>query len=185
MKTSGAQSRRRALGPPRPGRARSLTLAVLGAACLVAALSACGNWITVHDAGQLGLTVDRAGQPVVAVVTCAKATPVIEMSEGRKKSDPDSKVNVSRGHWEARRAVAGVEKLALTAPGDAWKTKSSPGPLESDRLFLVDGGTLEDDNASLGGVSFRVGDLASLSPDKVQVNGKIMSWSAFAADKCQ
>lgn len=139
----------------------------------------------MHDAGQMGLTVDAAGQPVVAVVTCSRATPEIVMFEGRKKSDPGSKENVSRGHWVARRALSGVTTLALTAPGENWKTTSSPGPLESDRLFIVNGGTLEDDNASLGGVNFRTGDLATLSPDKVQVYGKTKSWSAFGAYKCR
>jgi hypothetical protein len=152
---------------------------------LVAGLAGCGNWITVHDAGEMGITVNAAGQPVVAILTCSKSTPVITMSEGRKKSDPGSKVNVSRGHWEARRAFAGVEKLALTAPGEGWKTKSGPGPIESDRLFIVNGGTLEDKNASLGGVNFRTGELAALSPDQVRVNGNIKPLSSFAAYKCR
>jgi hypothetical protein len=159
-------------------------VAVLSATCLAASLSACGNWITVHDAGQIGITVDTAGRPVVAVMTCSKATPVIEMAEGRKKSDPDNKANVSRGSWQARRAFNGVERLALAAPGGNWKTTSSPGRLESDRLFVVDGGTREDSNGSLGGVSFRTADLAALTPDKVQVNGKIKSWNAFGAYQC-
>jgi hypothetical protein len=159
-------------------------MAVLTAGCLAASLSACGNWITVHDAGQIGITVDTAGQPVVAVMTCSKATPVIEMSEGRKKSDPDNKVSVSRGSWQARRAFTGVEKLALTAPSSSWKATGSPGRLESDRLFVVDGGTREDSNGSLGGVSFRTGDLAALSPDTVRVNGKIKSLNAFGAYQC-
>jgi hypothetical protein len=170
------QSRRR--------RATSAAVAVLSTACLAAVLSACGNWITVTDAGQLGITVDAAGQPVVAVVTCSTARPQITLSEGRKKSDPDTKVNVQRGSWEARRAFSGVATLALTAPGENWKPTSSSRPLEPGRLFIVDGGTLEDDNASLGGVSFRTEDLAKLSPDQVQVNGKIKPLSAFGAYQC-
>jgi hypothetical protein len=160
-------------------------MTVLAAACLAVGLSGCGNWLTVTDAGQLGITVDSAGAPVVAVVTCAEATPVIGMFEGRKKSDPDSKTNVQRGRWVARRAVLGVSTLALAAPGEIWRTTSSPGPLEPGRLFIVDGGTVEDDHAYLGGVSFRARDLATLSPDKVAVNGKIKSLTEFGSYQCR
>jgi hypothetical protein len=177
--------------PPQPShhqsrrrRATGAAVAALSTACLAVVLSACGNWITVTDAGQLGITVDAAGQPVVAVVTCSSARPQITLSEGRKKSDPDTKENVQRGSWEARRAFSGFAKLPVTAPGKNWKTTSSSGALEPGPLFVVDGGTVEDDNASLGGVSFRTEDLAELSPDQVQVNGKIKSLSAFGAYQC-
>jgi hypothetical protein len=93
---------------------------------LAAALSACGNLISVTDAGQIGITVDRAGQPVIAVMTCAKATPWIELGEGRKASDPENKVSAERGSWKARNSFAGVEKLALAAPGGNWTTTRSP-----------------------------------------------------------
>jgi hypothetical protein len=159
-------------------------MALIPLACVVA-LSACGNVIPeVTDAGQLGLTVDAAGQPVIAVVTCAKSTAAVDMFEGRMASDPDNKENVARGDWRARRAFAGVQKLSLTTPGDAWKTSSSPGRLEPGKLFVVEGRTIEVDYSSLGGAQFRTRDLAKLSPDRVEVNGKPMSWSAFAAYKC-
>jgi hypothetical protein len=173
-----------ARSPRRHGRKTSATLAVLSAACLTVGLSGCGNWITVNNAGHMGLTVDATGRPVVAVMTCSKATPMVSMDEGRKKSDAETAENVSRGSWQARHAYAGVEKLALTAPGALWKTTSNSGPLEHGTLFVVDGGTLEDDNASLGGVMFHVEDLGTLSPDVVEVDGKITSWRSFAAYKC-
>jgi hypothetical protein len=166
----------------RPRATRSAT--ALSAASLALALSGCGNWISVTDAGQMGLTVDSAGRPVVAVMTCDTATPVIEMSEGRKPSDPDNAVNVPHGSWRARHAYAGVQKLALEAPGPAWRTTSRSGGLEPGTLFVVDGATVEDDNASLGGVSFHVRDLARLSPDAVQVNGRSTSWRAFGSYHC-
>jgi hypothetical protein len=166
------------------GATAVLSTAVLSA-CVALGLSGCGNWISVTEAGQMGLTVDDAGRPVVAVMTCDKATPVVEMSEGRKKSDPDNAENVQRGGWQARHKYVGVERLALETPGPVWRTTTSgPGRLEPGTLFIVDGGTLEDDNASLGGVTFRVPDLARLSPDTVQVNGKTTSWRAFGAHHC-
>jgi hypothetical protein len=160
-------------------------LAVLAAACIVG-LSGCGNWIPdVTDSGQMGLTVDAAGQPVIAVMTCLKTTVAVDMFEGRKKSDPEDKVSVDRGHWVARRAFAGVQKLSIVAPDDGWKTKLGPGQLEPDIHFYLEGRTTEIEYSSLGGTGFRIRDLAKLSPDKVEVNGKPMSWSAFAAYKCQ
>jgi len=153
--------------------------------CLALGLSGCGNWITVTDAGQVGLTVDGAGQPVLAVMTCDTARPVIELVEGRRKADPDNKPNVQRGSWEARRGFSHVQKLALTAPGDDWKTTRSPGPLEPGRLFVVVAGTVEDENASLAGVSFRTQDLARLSPDQVLVDGKVESLRTFGAYECR
>ena len=151
---------------------------------LAVCLSGCGNWISVTYAGQLGLTVDAAGRPVVAVFTCSKARPVINMAEGRKKSDPASKVNVERGTWQARRGFSGVQLLALTAPGQNWTPRSGPGRLQPGTLFIVEGGTVEVKDASLGGVDFRTKDLATLSPDEVQVNGKIESWHAFGSYQC-
>lgn len=106
------------------------------------------------------------------------------MAEGRKKSDPGSKVNVNRGTWQARRGFSGVEKLALTAPAENWKPRSGPGPLQPGTLFVIDGGTVEVKDASLGGVDFQTKDIARLSPDEVLVNGKVESWRAFGAHKC-
>ena len=159
--------------------------AILSAVCIVA-LSACGNWIPdVTDSGQMGLSVDAAGQPVIAVMTCTKSTVAVDMFEGRKKSDPEDKVSVERGDWTARRPFAGVQKLSITAPGDGWKTKTAPGQLEPDIHFYAEGRTTEVEYSSLKGVGFRTRDLARLSPDRVEVNGKPMSWSTFAAYKCQ
>lgn len=177
-------ARRRVPHLDRRRRATKGATAVLSAACVAFGLTGCGNWISVTDAGQMGLTVDAAGRPVVAVMTCGKATPVIEMSEGRKKSDPDNAENVQRGSWQARHRYAGVEKLALETPGPVWRTTSSPGRLEPGTLFIVDGGTLEDDDASLGGVTFHMSDLARLSPDTVQVDGRTTSWRAFGSHRC-
>jgi hypothetical protein len=185
MRMSGVQPRPRWATFPRRQRfiaRRAGALASLS--CLVIGVSACGNWISVTYAGQVGITVDQAGQPVIAVMTCSKATPVIEMSEGRKKSDPDHTPNVQRGGWKARRAFAGVDKIALAAPGENWVTTRDPGALELDRLFVVDGGTIEDKTASLGGVSFHRQDLARLSPNQVQVDGKVESLTTFGAYQC-
>jgi hypothetical protein len=159
-------------------------MVVVSVACVVG-LSACGNMIPdVTDSGQMGLTVDATGQPVIAVFTCSKTTAAVDMFEGRKPSDPEDKVSVDRGSWVARRAFAGVQKLAITAPGQDWKTDSGPGTLESGTQFVLEGRTTEVEYSSLGGVDFRTRDLAKLSPDRVEVNGKPMSWSAFAAYKC-
>jgi hypothetical protein len=159
-------------------------MAVVSAACIVG-LSACGNAIPeVTDSGQMGLTVDATGQPVIAVFTCTKTTAAVDMFEGRKRSDPQDKVSVDRGSWVARRAFAGVQRLAITAPGDDWKTDRGPGVLEPGTQFVLEGRTTEVEYSSLGGVGFRTRDLAKLSPDRVEVNGKPMSWRAFAAYKC-
>lgn len=168
----------------RHSRARTAA-ALMPLSLVVVGVSACGNLITVHDAGRVGITVDSAGHPVIAVMTCAKATPVIEMAEGRKPSDPDTKTNVQRGTWQARQEFAGVEMIALDKPGEIWTMKRNPGTLEADRLFVVDGGTTEDDNASLAGVSFRIPDLAQLTPNQVQVDGKVESISTFGSYRCE
>lgn len=181
MKKSGCNF---AHGPDRRRRGARGGLATLAAGCLLATLTGCGNVIEVHDAGQLGLTVDGVGHPVVAVMLCAKGHPLVGMYEGRKQTDPASKENVERGHWQSRRGFSGVGKLAITDPDTTWRTTQRLAPLESDRLFLVDGGTTEDDNASLGGINFHTSDLATLTPGQVRVNGKITSWSAFAAYRC-
>lgn len=163
---------------------RTGAAAVAWLSLLVAGLSACGNWISVTDAGRVGITVDAAGQPVIAVVTCSESTPVIGMAEGRDASDPDTEPNVERGRWRAREAFTGVATLPLADPGENWVTARRPGALETDRLFVVDGGTVEDEHASLGGVSFRIADLARLSPGEVRVEGNVEPLSTFRAYRC-
>jgi hypothetical protein len=159
--------------------------AVVSLSLLVAGLPACGNLISVTDAGRVGITVDAAGNPVIAVMTCTGSTPVIDLAEGRNESDPDTEPNVERGEWRARRAFAGVRTFLIADAGKDWVTARGPGTLETGKLFVVDGGTVEDEHASLGGVSFRITDLGRLSPGQVQVEGKVQPLSAFGAYRCQ
>jgi hypothetical protein len=100
-----------------PRRTRTAAAAVASLGLLLTSLSACGNWISVTDAGRVGITVDPAGQPVIAVMTCARSTPVIGMAEGRNESDPDTEPNVERGRWRAQRAFTGVETFPVAGPG--------------------------------------------------------------------
>jgi hypothetical protein len=164
---------------------RAPALAVLG---LLLGLGACGfgNSITVHDRGQVGVTVDGAGRPVLAVMTCRPVTPVITLSEGRGPSDPDDRPNVDRGRWQARGPFAGVRLLPLTAPTDLWRrTGAEPGPLEAGRLFVAGGGTTDDQDADLTQVSFTGADLAALAPGQVRTGeGTVRSMADFGAHRC-
>ena len=168
-----------------PRRTGTDAAAVVWLSLLVAGLSACGNWISVTDAGRVGITVDAARHPVIAVMTCGESTPVIGMAEGRNESDPDTEPNVERGRWRAHKSFAGVQTFPLADPGENWVTVRRPGTLETDKLFVVEAGTVEDEHASLGGVSFRIADLARLSPGQVQVEGNVESLSTFGAYQCQ
>jgi hypothetical protein len=167
-----------------PRRTGTGTAAVAWLSLLVAGLSACGNWISVTDAGRVGITVDPARRPVIVVMTCGESTPVIGMAEGRNESDPDTEPNVERGQWRARQAFAGVQTFPLADPGANWVTVRRPEALETDTLFVVEGGTVEDEHASLGGVSFRIADLARLSPGQVQVEGKVEPLGTFGTYQC-
>jgi hypothetical protein len=167
-----------------PRRTGTGAAAVGRLSLLVAGLAACGNWISVTDAGRVGITVDAAKHPVIAVMTCGRSTPVIGMAEGRHESDPDTEPNVERGQWRAREAFIGVQTFPLADPGQNWVTIRRPGALETDNLFVVEGGTVEDQHASLGGVSFRIADLARLSPGQVQVEGRLESLSTFGTYQC-
>src|SRR5690242_15191114 len=161
-----------------PARCRT-GAAVAWLSLLVGGLSACGNWISVTDAGRLGITVDAAGHPVLAVLTCRESTPVIGMAEGRKPSDPDTRPNVERGRWKARKAFSGVATFPVADARENWETVRGPGPLEAGKLFVVDGGTAEDEHASLGAVSFHDADLTHLRPGQVRVDGKVEPLSTF------
>jgi hypothetical protein len=159
---------------------------VLVTAVCVVGLFACGNVIPdVTDAGQMGLTVDATGRPVVAVFTCSKTTVAVDMFEGRAKNDPGTKPSVRRGDWVALRPFAGVQKLSIMAPAGNWKTNSGPGRLESTTHFYLEGRTTEVEYSSLGGTGFVTRDLTRLSPDRVEVEGRPMPWSTFAAYRCR
>ena len=163
---------------------RPRLVAGLLALAVVAGTSACGNAITVHHAGRLGITVDQRHRPVVAVISCDRATPVINLAEGRRASDPDTRPNTERGAWKARTGFAGVQQFPLAAPGDGWVTELDPGTLEPDRLFIVYGGTVEDEDASLAQVSFRLQDLTTLSPGQIRTEGKVEPLATFSAYRC-
>jgi hypothetical protein len=47
-----------------------------------------------------------------------------------------------------------------------------PTALEPNRLFILTGGTADDEKTYLRQASFRVGDLAQLSPDRIEIEGK-------------
>jgi hypothetical protein len=78
-----------------------------------------------------------------------------------------------------------VRNIALKKPEEGWLTTRDPGSLESDRLFIVGGGTVEDKYANLTPVDFRTPDLTRLSPDQVLVNGKVEPISAFGDYRCR
>ncbi len=158
--------------------------AALALSLLAVGMSACGNAITVHHAGQVGITVDQSGQPVIAVMVCAKATPFVLLAEGRKESDPDTKENVQRGSWQARSGFSGVRMISLVDPSEDWVIRREPGKLQSERLFVVDGGTQEDDDAALIPVSFRLSDLSGLSQDQVRVGEKVEPLTTFGSYRC-
>lgn len=178
-----------------PGHGRSVQLdrgrrartggATVSAVVLALAVSGCGNWITAHETGRVGITVDPAGSPVIAVLTCERSTPVVLMHEGRSESLADDEPNVQRGQWRAREPFTGVRTFSIADPGDQWRTDSTPGALEDDRLFIVDGGAVEDEDASLGGVTFRAEDLAAVTSDQVLVReGDLESLGAFGDYEC-
>ena len=160
-------------------------VAVVSTACLALSLSGCGNWIEgFTEAGRLGITVDGAGQPVIAIMTCSKVRPVISMYEGRKRSEPKAQrtchaaagrrekpSRASRSSRSWRRASTGNRRAVL---GRSRQTGSS-----SWRALSVD-----DELASVGVSSFRTRDLAALTTDEVRVHGKIMSWSTSGAYQC-
>ncbi len=150
---------------------------------LVLAASGCGNAAVVHDAGQLGITVDAAGRPVIAVMSCAKATVWVNLSEGRQESQPGDQPNVQRASWRSRSSFAGVRTLALTGDGN-WSSTGKAGSLQPDQLLVLGGGTAEDDDASLTPVSFRVSDLTGMSPDQVRIEGKTESLAGFGTHRC-
>lgn len=160
----------------------ALTTAAACAAGLV--LTGCFNAITVTDAGRLGVTVDASGAPVLLVMLCEKSRPYVQLVEGRKGSDPESKANVERGEWSTDTTYRGVQKLTLAAPEAMWTTTKSPGALASDVLLIADGGTAEDDTASLVPVDFTPADLATLRPGQVLAGGKTVSLDAFGSYRC-
>ena len=169
----------------RPGR-----LVRLGSALglSVTVLTACGfgNSITVHQRGRIGVTVDETGRPVLAVLTCRKATPQVDLAEGRHDTDPPDRPNVQRGNWQARASFTGVQMLPLASAGPNWEqTGPRTGQLEPDRLFVAGGGTTEDDDAVLQQVTFRGRDLAGLDPGRVRVGeGTVQSMDQFRAYRC-
>jgi hypothetical protein len=185
MSRSFVQPRRADHSRHQQFRAGSRVRTVVALSLVLVGVSGCGNLISYPDkVGQVGITVDQAGHPVIAVMTCSKATPVIGMFEGRKPSDPDTKENVKRGSWRARTAFAGVRSLTPTAPDDTWVIASAPGTLEADRVFVIDASIAEKENTTMGGVSFRLSDLDRLSPDQVQVDTGVQSLSTFSAYQC-
>lgn len=154
--------------------------------CLAPLVSACGLMQGFTTVGRLGVSVDEDGEPVVAVMTCSEVRPVITMFDDGDKvaTDPESEQHIERGRWVAGAGFAGARRLSISTPDQTWDVTRSPGALEPGRLFALEGFDVEDEFASVGGASFRIEDLAALTPDLVQVNGSVVSWSTFGAYRC-
>lgn len=154
--------------------------------CLAPLVSACGLLEGFTTVGRLGVSVDAAGEPVIAVMTCSEVRPVITMFDDGDKvaTDPESEQHIERGRWVAGAGFAGVRRLSISTPDQTWDVTRGPGALEPGRLFALEGFAVDDDFAALDGASFRVEDLAMLRPDRVQVNGELVSWAAFGAYRC-
>ncbi len=165
-------------------RTRLVALTTTAACAAGLLLTGCFNAITVTDAGRLGITVDAAGAPVLLVMLCEKGRPYVQLVEGRTKSDLESKANVQRGEWSTDTAYRGVQRLTPADPEAGWTTTESPGALAPDVLLVADGGTAEDDTASLVPVDFTPADLATLRPGQVLTGGKTVSLDSFGRYGC-
>jgi hypothetical protein len=167
--------------------ARSPRAALTAAAACVAVvgLTGCFNAITVTDAGRVGVTVDAAGKPVLLVMLCDKGTANVQLAEGRKESDPATKQNVERGAWTAVREFRGVRELSLSRPGALWTPANGAGNLDPEGLLIAEGGTEEDDTASLVPVDFRPANLVRLAPGKVLTSDGTVSRARFGRYTCQ
>lgn len=163
-------------------RRQALTAAV---GCLgVVGLTGCFNAIDVTDAGRMGVTVDATGKPVLMVMLCDKGTANVQLAEGRKESDPATKTNVERGAWTAMRTFQGVQELSLSRPAGLWTPRTGPDALDPGVFLIAEGGTEEDDGASLVPVDFRPTDLARLEAGQVLTDAKTLSVADFGDYTC-
>jgi hypothetical protein len=165
-------------------RLRRATLNAVAVFVASIGLTGCFNAIDVTDAGRMGVTVDAKGDPVLLVMLCDGGRPYVQLTEGRKPSDADSKQSTQRGEWSTDRKVNGVQRLTLGKPEAIWTTKQSPGALAPGVPLIAEGGTAEDDTATLVPVDFRPADLAGLRPGQVLTAEKTMPLSAFGRYTC-
>jgi hypothetical protein len=167
---------------PRTRRAAQTAAAVCVASV---GLTGCFNAIDVTDAGRMGVTVDAKGDPVLLVMLCESSRPYVQLTEGRKPSDADSKQSTQRGEWSADTKVKGVQRLTLGRPEAMWTTKQSPGALAPGVLLIAEGGTAEDDTATFVPVDFRPTDLVALRPGQVLTAEKTIPLAAFGRYTCR
>jgi len=137
---------------------------LIPAAIVVALLAACGNQVDAEVVGQVGISVDEQGAPVVVVAVCTDFIDTVDISLGREGlGEGDSNPEV--GTWEAQEHVTDFATLNLANPGEAWKAHA-PLALEPDKHYIVLAEQAEADVEATQ-VDFFGKDVAGLAPGKV------------------
>jgi len=147
--------------------ARKNVAAKCAALVVALALTGCGNWVGDYPApnGTIGISVDKAGDPVIVLAVCSGKVTKIEMvGQLENEHDPNPKI----GLWVAKTPVTGDATLNPLNPGDEWTATRQPTLFKPHRVHIVADQTPgTDQDPLLDDGTFTVAQLSKLTPDTV------------------
>lgn len=116
--------------------------------------------------GAMGLTVTEDGRPVLVVEPCEVEAVSVTFSLDREGLKPEE-TNPQVAEWDAEPAAAGQTRIVLHDVQPPWK---GPDVTVEDGRGYIAGGISSQVKGVLTQVSFKVDDLADLSPDTIYTN---------------
>lgn len=148
---------------------RSTRLSSLAAIAAAVLLAGCGNSIAdVEKVGNVGVTVDDQGKPVVLVAPCREGRVRVDVSLGRTADMASTEKNQPVGNWTAAAASADPSELHLTDPGSGWEGDAVAAPAP-EAMWVVTARFADDDETVLSGPTFDGKQLKGLSADDVLI----------------
>lgn len=140
-------------------RALLVALTASLAAILLASCSAA-------KVGEVGMSVDRDGNPVLVMVWCTGPPAVIAVESEAPTEDGSDAWHTERLFLSVDESIIRSGAVVLTDPGPLWEVDVSDGDFEAEKIYTAS--AWPDDNGEIiGRTEFSMEQLAELEPGEV------------------
>lgn len=142
-------------------RPRVVPMIAVGASALV--LAGCAQEPILVD--QVGITVDKHGQPVVVLAPCSGSIDTIMLS---LLPDHSQTQNGPVAAWKRGTAVTTMTRLALNSPDSNWT--GMPITVKDDQRYIASAASSTHDRDAFNDITFTGKQIAALDPTRVYLN---------------
>lgn len=115
--------------------------------------------------GQIAISVDKSGNPIVVVAVCEKHIKEIDVVLGREGLE-DTEPNKVVGTWTATTPITDIGTFNLRRPGRGWIPKTGV-KIQPSKLYIVSARATDEDHAEAIGMAFVGSKIATMRSDSV------------------